>query len=261
MKPRLVLIKIGGNLITDKGKPLTARLERIEFFANELAQVYAKFTDTDFIIGNGVGSFAHFPAHEYGLREGAKTPKQLYGTCVAHSEAQQINFLVGNTLLAKNLPVFTISPSAIFACSDGKVTHTNLDPAKGLLSRGLIPLVHGDMAYDHTRGATILSTEKVLHEFAKALHNNYKRVSVIYLMAVNGVLDQSGATIPVVAAKDKVVLQDSLEHDTTGGILGKVASARKTAKYATEVFLADGREPGVIEQILTGHHVGTKIVV
>lgn len=260
MNKQLILIKVGGNLITDKTKPCTAKLERIQFFADELLSAYNQFGQVDFVVGNGVGSFAHFPAHKYGLRGGAQTKDQLYGTCMTHNEAQQINNLVAGELIAKHVPVFALSPSSMFTCHDGKIATTTFTPITGLLNQRIIPLVHGDTIYDDTRGTTILSTEEVLYAVLRELRANYVKVSVVYLMTVDGVLDNNGAVIQQLRPNDKVVVRQDLEHDVTGGIVGKIASARKSAQYADKVCLVNGTLPGALVHILQGKHLGTRVL-
>ncbi|HUC90029.1 MAG TPA: isopentenyl phosphate kinase [Patescibacteria group bacterium] len=261
MRKNLVLIKLGGSLITDKVKPFTPNMQHIKFLAEELRQARDEFTEVDFLVGNGAGSYGHFPAHQYGLKNGARTPEQLYGMCVTHNYVRELNDLVATELISKKLPAFTISPSSIFMHHGGQIASANLDPVDELLSRHCIPVVYGDTICDDILGTSIMSTEEVLHACMQPLRSGYAMVTVLYLLDSAGVLDDNGQVIPRLGANDNVIERLHLEHDVTGGIMAKIASARKAAKMADVVYLADGREPGIIRRAIIGEDVGTKIIV
>lgn len=58
---KLLLIKLGGSLITDKSRDYTARPQIISRLAREIKFARKTF-DSDIIIAHGSGSFAHTPA-------------------------------------------------------------------------------------------------------------------------------------------------------------------------------------------------------
>jgi isopentenyl phosphate kinase len=56
----LVLLKLGGSVITDKTRPFTARLDVIERLAAEIKNALTdRGDDLRLIIGHGAGSFGH----------------------------------------------------------------------------------------------------------------------------------------------------------------------------------------------------------
>ncbi len=258
MKKHLVLIKMGGSLITDKIKPNTFRKDHVHRIASEIRKLQTE--DVDFLLGTGAGSFGHFAAHQYGLREGAHTSEQFYGTCVTHNATQRLSGLVADEFTKKKVGVFTLSPSSMMNCRDGNVTSIYEEPMCNLLSSGIIPLVHGDTITDTSRGTTILSTEKVLHACMKYLRSDYEKLSLIYLLDADGVLDKEHRVMSAFTANDTLVVHGSLTHDVTGGIAGKVKSARLALEYADSIYLVNGMTPGVIEKVLAGETVGTRII-
>jgi isopentenyl phosphate kinase len=260
MKNHLVLIKLGGSVITNKSKLTTAKAAPMKQFAKEFAKVREEYPDTDFIVGNGAGSFAHVRAHEYGLRQGATTPKQLYGMSLVHSDVMRLNVLFADALTAQNIPAFSLSPATMITCSNGHVGTTYFTPLKMLLERRFVPLVYGDTFCDDVLGSHILSTERILHACLGALRPEYQKITVLYLLDVAGVLDAKGAVIPALHATDDIFLRANLEHDVTGGIVGKVQSARKAAQIADAVYLADGNAPGMLQQAIAGSNPGTHIL-
>jgi isopentenyl phosphate kinase len=260
MKDTLVLIKLGGSLVTDKTKPMTFRHEYVEQIAEDFRKFYGKMQETDFILGNGAGSFGHFPAHEYGLREGVKTRRQQFGIAFTHNAVQKLSGMVAQVFTDKELPVFCLSPSALFTAHDGKIASAHLAPLEGLLAQGIMPLVHGDGMFDDVRGGTIFSTEKILQACTDHLRTQYEKVIVLYLLNVDGVLDAEGQLISELKAHDEIAVYHEHDHDVTGGIIGKVTSARLAAKTADGVYIANGTVPQIVSRILGGEPLGTRVL-
>ena len=90
------------------------------------------------------------------------------------------------------------------------------------LKEGLIPLIHGDIAFDTRLGGTIVSTESVLCILAKSLPTS----KIILLGEVDGVLTSDGHLIEDVTPRSLHQIRSSLSGssgvDVTGGMLQKV---------------------------------------
>lgn len=258
MRAHLVLIKLGGSLITDKGKPYTIREQNIAFFAAELRTLYQDQA-VDLLIGNGAGSFGHFTAHQYGLREGAQNAEQLYGMCVTHNGVQRLNSAVAAKLTGQNIPAFSLSPASLLLCSDERIVSSYLEPIKSLLLKKIVPVVHGDTICDNKRGTTILSTEEVLYTCLQEFRADYKRITVIYALDVDGLLDENGALVPELKTEDDFVTHHVANHDVTRGIVGKIASARKAAQLADAVYLINGKTPDALRKAIAHQAVGTRV--
>lgn len=249
---------MGGSLITDKSRPRTFRKDHIKRLANEIHELQKG--GIDFLLGTGAGSFGHFTAHHYGLRDGARTTEQLYGMCLTHNATQRLSGLVADEFTNERVAVFTVSPSSMMSCQDGDIASINAQPLRNMLDSSIVPIVHGDMITDTTRGATILSTEKVFHECMKQLRLEYGKISLIYLLDADGILDKEHNVISQLTSEDTLFIHESHTHDVTGGIEGKLKSARKALEYADMVQLVNGSKPNAIEQVLAGRDVGTRVV-
>lgn len=255
----LILLKVGGGLISDKKTPQTARPKIISLITEEIKATKAT-TNFDLVIGTGAGSFGHFTAHEYNLRQGTSTPTQIFGMCKTHAEVAQLNALFVNSLISASAPAFSIAPSAIMQCADGSLSTTNFDTLDYALGHNIIPVLHGDGIPDAVRGMTILSTERILEACLKHLRKNYSRIVVIYLTNELGVLDSNGKLIPELTADASLHVTSTLAHDITGGMLEKVAAARNAlSNGATEAYIANGHQKGVLQTILSGAPSGTRI--
>lgn len=258
MNKSLAVIKFGGGLITDKSTPFTARRAQIKHMAAELKAARDALPEIDFLLGNGAGSFGHPPAKQYGLREGAQTPEQLYGMSVTHNGVQQLNTMVTSALIDQEVPAFSLAPSSMLACSDGKVSACNAQPLKQLLQRGLVPVVYGDTLTDDMRGTTIFSTEKVLEACLDEIRAHYQEITVVYVMNAPGVLNEAGEVLSRLDPNHDVQVTRHDGHDVTGGIVGKVDAARRAAKLATRVYIV-GSESGSLSKALKHQKVGTQI--
>lgn len=259
MTRRLVAIKLGGGLITDKAKPMTAKRALIRRLANEIAVIY-KMQKVELLIGTGAGSYGHFTAHKYDLKHGAKTDEQFYGMCVAHNEVRSLNSLVADALIAETVPAFTVSPSSIMTCRLGALNQPHIEPLRLLLSHHCVPILHGDTILDAEQGTTISSTEQVLNACLAQLKGSYDNISVIYVMNEAGILDEAGDVMPELSAQDEVWIRNLTMHDVTGGIAGKVQDARAALAFADNVYIVGGNTPGSILKAINGEAIGTRII-
>jgi isopentenyl phosphate kinase len=259
----LILIKLGGSVITDKKKKFTARRENIKRFAKEIRDAQKVFKGK-IIIGHGAGGFAHIPAAKYRTKEGLIGKNSLYGMAVTEDAARQLNMILVSVFLKEKLPVFSFSPAS-FLISDAKVySKSYLDPVKKALQTGIIPVVYGDVVIDKKIGCTIFSTEKMLSVLAKELKKLYK-IRIIYVTDVDGVYDKKGITIPVISKKNFNQLKASILGargvDVTGGMLHKVEEALALAEE-TEIktSIINGIKDGNLEKTIIGREVlGTRI--
>ena len=66
----LIIIKIGGSVITDKNKEFTTRPDNIRKIAREIKQAIDSNPNLKIILGHGAGSFGHVLAKKYQTNEG-----------------------------------------------------------------------------------------------------------------------------------------------------------------------------------------------
>lgn len=256
---KFLFIKIGGSLTTNKEKIRTANPAFIRKFAREFAAVYRDHSDWRIVLGTGVGSYAHFSAHQYGLREGAKTPEQFYGLAVTHSEAQHINLLITQALMNEHVPAFSLAPSSLLTANNRTIETSQFEPLKLLLMNNCVPVVYGDTILDRTRGTTIFSTEVVLQATLKALAGEYSETCAVYITKTNGVLGQTGKTIRELKVETLVPILKTLEHDVSGGMSGKAEAARTAAKIASRVYII-GPDMQKLRHILAGQDADTRVL-
>jgi isopentenyl phosphate kinase len=161
MIKEIVFLKLGGSLITDKDKPYTPRLDKLANLALEIKTVLDSSPELVLILGHGSGSFGHTAAKKYGTRDGVKTSEQWYGFAEVRFQAAELNRHGMESLINAGVPAIPFPPSSSMISNNRKVTSHNMLAIRKSLEVHLLPVVHGDVAFDEVLGGTILSTEDV----------------------------------------------------------------------------------------------------
>lgn len=220
----MIFLKLGGSAITDKTRDSTARADVIRRVAQEIKAAQVKQPALRILIGHGSGSFGHFAAQASGFGERGNWRAYAY----TGAAATRLTRILTDIFIAEELPVVALQPSASALCRDGELVRMAIEPIQIALERGLVPLVHGDVAFDETREMTIASTEKIFAYLAPRLHPT----RIILAGIVDGVYtadpmqDASAqllreitpALFPQIAAR----LRGSHGVDVTGGMMDKV---------------------------------------
>jgi len=258
---KVLLVKLGGSVITDKKKPYTAKASNIKSLARTIGQIHKN--GTPLILGTGAGSFGHYPVLRHKIDKEVKTKAQLLGFALTHSRVTTLNGLVVEALLKEGVPAIAIHPSSVIDASGGKVKSFYLDTLIGALRSGLVPVVYGDVVLDEKRGGVVVSTETIFEELAKRLPRSGVDIArAIYVSNTPGVLDQSGRVIPRINRLDKLALRTDNStngYDVTGGMQAKVDSAIRLARKGISVYIVGANPPKGITQAAKGDSVGTRI--
>jgi len=264
MKKPIVLIKIGGSLITDKNKPFKVNNEALRVIVKEIGNVVQK-TEKQLIVGHGAGSFAHVPAKKYNTISGVKTEKELFGMAKVCDAACQLNRIVVKELLKVKLAAVSVSPFGIFLSENFKLKKINSLVLKRLLEMKSLPVVYGDVIIDIKKGCTIFSTERVLGYLGQELiKDGFEVEKIIHCGKTDGVYDENGKTIPLINKKNfekyKKALTGSGGIDVTGGMIHKVEESLKLAEKGISGLIIDGVEKGSLLNAVLGKDVlGTRI--
>lgn len=266
-KPKLILVKLGGSLITDKKKPEAPRRALIERLTREIAS--ARETDsTAILLGHGSGSFGHAAALAHGIggpRRGERTSPRA--ASLTQDAAARLHRLVISALLACGESPFSLAPSGFMSTRHGRATKLALDPLRSALAHGLLPVVYGDVVTDSAEGTAIASTETVLTAIARRLHRRAFEVTrALWVGETPGVFDLGGKVIPTLNLSSwgllAINLRGAAGGDVTGGIRHRVESAALLARQGIPSLIFDGREPGALARALAGEDVaGTRFEV
>jgi len=145
-----------------------------------------------------------------------------------------------------------------YIAPDGAIIATETGPILAALDRGLIPLVFGDVAFDQTQGATIVSTEEVLAALVPVLRPTHLTLAGM----VDGVFDADPARQPdahplprlSAAQIDDLAAAFGGSHgiDVTGGMAAKLRTmaALLAGHPDLHIHLLSGEIPGQLQRHL-----------
>jgi isopentenyl phosphate kinase len=263
MASDLVLVKLGGSLITEKSATELARPDEIRRLALEIHRARQEGR-LGVVVGHGGGSFPHRPAHKYGTARGFSGAESAKGIAEVQHAASRLNRIVVRALMDAGEDAVSFPPSSFMVTSKGKPSKVFLEPLKLALARGVTPVPYGDVTFDEEQGCSIVSTETVLGALAK----KFKAKRIIIASKEDGVwrdFPQNTALVGEISAQNfaevRACLAGSSATDVTGGMLSKVESllllARKTK---AEIIIINGLVPGRLRDAMLGRKVvGTRI--
>ena len=108
----MILIKLGGSVVTDKSKVATARHDVIDRLAQEIAQAPGKK-----LIVHGGGSFGHIKAKEHNLHLGFTEDSQRDGICMVQKDMRDLNRMIEDGFHKAKVPVASIPAGAKYIAS------------------------------------------------------------------------------------------------------------------------------------------------
>lgn len=257
----IVVVKLGGSAITVKSNPCTPRLDVIHRALDAVAG-YRK----PLILLHGAGSFAHpFISKEvkkdrFRSREGQGVVSEV------ELNLDQLTRMIGVGLLLRNRPFVPIHPVGFLTLKGDVVVSSFLDHLRIVISTGLIPVSHGDLAPDVRGGFGIVSADRI----ASLLGEKMNVSKVLFGCDVDGIYDGDPKRKPSAKlihtvdrnASRKVLSETSgMRGDVTGGMHGKVAEAIRLAKNGVESYIFNLNDPRNLRRLLAGSSdVGTRFV-
>jgi isopentenyl phosphate kinase len=258
--PELLLIKLGGSIVTHKQRPRTVQRQRLQRLAGELASALAR-SDARVVLGHGSGSFGHVVAAEYGVHEGIDDAGGARGAALTQREAGELHRIVIDALLDAGVPAWSVSPSSAMVTEHGQVRSLQVEPVRLALDAGLVPVTHGDVVLDEARGSAICSTETALVGIASRLiERGLRPTRALWLGDTDGVWDADGRTIPAVALSDRERLEELVggarATDVTGGMRHRLDATFRLAELGIDSWILDGRRQGVLSASILGRPPG-----
>jgi isopentenyl phosphate kinase len=267
MKRSLIVIKLGGSIITEKSrsKPVF-RKKVVERICSEISSAKKK-QDFDLILIHGGGSYAHPVAKRYELNKGYLGPKSSVGFALTKKALLDLSLLVLETLLATGLNASIVDSSDIIIASNGKIKTFDTRHIKNLLTKGIIPVLFGNVMTDNLMGFSIISGDQIASYLAKI----YKASKVIFVSDVDGIFDRNpkihknAKLVQEINDKNyKDVVRNMESHnvnDVTGEMKGKILAIKKSLG-GIKVFITNGQNPkNVLKSLLNHKRLGFGTVI
>ena len=256
----MILVKLGGSVITDKAKLRTARSAVISRLAKEIATA-----KDELILVHGAGSFGHVMAEKYRLHEGHRDDSQFEGLGEVQRDVRELNLKVLNALIAAGVRPVSVPPGIVVRLGGGRIAKLDVGPFRDYLAMKMTPVTFGDVAVDSQRRFGICSGDDLMLELSKA----FTPTKSLFVTDVDGVFTsdpKSAGRAELLAeiSRDdvgKVNLSSRHAKDVTGGLEGKLLKMFEAAEYADESWILNGLVPGRLRDALAGKKfIGTKVV-
>lgn len=266
MTKQLIIIKLGGSVITNKkrSRPVP-RVETIQLLAKQVQKLYAS-GKYSLIIVHGAGSFGHPLALKYQLHQGMYTAQQRLGFGYTAKAMLDLNNILVSKLLKRSLPAVTLPPRAFTQQTGGSLKPFNYQLIRKLLEQGMLPVLFGDVVLDNNLGCSILSGDKIVAFLARKLAAK----KVIFLSDVDGIFNKDpkkfpdAALIPQINNSniDSVIAQldNSNTKDVTGGMKGKILSIQETLA-GIEVVITNGLKNGYLQKSFENNRIATTLLL
>ncbi len=245
------ILKIGGSVLTDKTVLESAKMEAIERIAAEIAG-----HDSGLILVHGAGSFGHIHAKNYSLVERFSRE----GVLETHRSVVRLNDLVVEALRRAGSSPVPVHPLSCTILRDGRIEAMQIDQFGEMVDWGLVPVLHGDVAVDRSRGAGIVSGDQLVTHLARSLEPEIVALGT----AVDGVIF-NGKVLAEVKREDLpeigTELGPSAGVDVTGGMRGKLEELLDLADEGISSLIFNAEKAGMIERVLGGERAGTLVEV
>ncbi len=263
-KNNLVILKIGGSVITDKenNKKIINKkvLKRI---IKEIAYAKSK-NDFPLIIVHGVGTFGHKLAKSFNLKNGYQNESQIKALSDLCLDLKKLNLEILKHLKRENINAITFKQSSAWKMINRRLSNCDLSIIKEYLQLKLIPVLYGDVLIDDKQKFSILSGDQIVYYLAKKLRAD----KVIVGTDVDGIFDRN----PKINANAKLIdpvnknnihklsLNDSGTIDVTDGMKGKVIELINLSEFQIKSKIINLTKPNILKKTLLGqNHFGTTI--
>ena len=255
----MILVKLGGSVITDKGQYRRFDRETAGRLASEIAAAGERM-----VLVHGAGSFGHILAKEHRLHLGITEDAQLRGAAEVMADVRELDLEMCRCLVHAGLPVVPLPLAACAVMRDGALERLELTTFLRYLDLGMVPMSFGDVVWDEVRGLSICSGDQLMMALAKELRPS----RAIFVTDVDGVLTADPAHDPgakLIERVDRGTLaalpRTQRNVDVTGSIYAKIQYMIDMAEVAGECLVLNGKVPGRLEAALRGRKVVSSRVV
>lgn len=266
----LYIIKLGGSVITEKGKQFTERIDVIKRLAEEIKEARE---DDGFalIVGHGGGSYPHVPAAKFNTHKGVIDEKSYEGIARVQAAASRLNNIIVRELITAGVNAISVQLSSTSISENGRIKEMYTKPMKMMLDYDMVPVPYGDVGLDTEKGCCILSTEEIINYLTKhsgEVFPGYQLKRIIIGGRVDGVFtgnpDEKGDAelIPLITPNNigevGQYLAESSGIDVTGGMKQKIESMLELAEVGIQSEIINVLKPGYLKRALLGEEgIGT----
>lgn len=249
----MILIKLGGSVITDKSQYKKFDRETTSRLCREIAD-----SGQDVVVVHGAGSFGHVLAKEHSIQNGLRDDSQIAPAMQVHHDAMELGMLVTAELMAVGIPAASVAPGSCFVMQDGRLIANDVEAVRRMRDIGVMPVTFGDVVMDRDRGFGIVSGDQLMELMAEV----FSPERVVFVSDIDGLYDRNPKThpdagfIPVVTEEVMgKVESDGNVADVTGGVRNKMEAMLRMCGPGRDCVLVNGTVPGRLLSVLRGEEV------
>ena len=237
---RMILIKLGGSIITNKGKPQSARRKAID---NILKQI--KKINEPKILVHGGGSYGHYWSVKYGMHT-KPARYSLKGLSVVKNSMIELDKIILDSAAKNKLNTYSLPPTDFM--NGNKPIRNKIQKIGEIAKSGLIPITYGDALWYSQKKSYILSGDVITTTIGKILK---PRLS-IFVLDVDGVYSNTKSKKLIYDFKKEKPTISKNRMDVTGGMTRKISEATKMSRSGLKVFFVNGNKPQRIIDAISG---------
>ena len=242
----MILIKLGGSIITNKEKPLTTRKKVVEKIVKNLKKI-----NEPLIIVHGGGSFGHYWSVKYDMHT---MPKRydMHGIAIVKNSMIDLNRIILDIFVKNKLNPYSLPPTDFML--GNKPEAKRVKQIESIAKSGLIPITYGDALWYGDKKTYILSGDKIMTHLSKIL----KPKLSIFVLNEDGLYSDLKAKKLIYELKEENPKIAKNKMDVTGGMTRKVEEATKIAKMGVNVFFVNGNKPErIVKAVKNRKYEGT----
>lgn len=249
----MILIKLGGSVITDKSQYKKFNKEQTARLCREIAE-----SGRSVMIVHGAGSYGHVLAKRYAIQNGLVDFAQVSPAAMVHHDAMELGLLVTSELMAVGIPAASLSPGSCFVMDEGRLVVDDEEVIRRMSHVGIMPVTHGDVVMDRQKGFAIVSGDELMEVMARI----FKPERIVFVSDIDGLYDSNPKENPEARMIPEVtreilddVSSDEDVDDVTGGVRNKMEAMLRMCSPDRDCVLVNGTVPGRLLSLLKGEEV------
>ncbi len=227
----MILIKLGGSIITNKEKPLSARRKTIDNLVKSLKKI-----NEPIVIVHGGGSYGHYWSVKYDMHTKERR-YDLRGVSIVKNSMIELNKIILDSFLKNKLNPYCLPPTDFM--TGNKPISKKVKEIEKISKSGLIPVTFGDALWYGQNKTFILSGDKIMTYLAKIL----KPKLCIFALNEDGVYADLKSKELIHELKGEHPSISENKMDVTGGMTRKIEESSQISKMGMNVFFVNGNKP------------------
>ena len=236
----MILIKLGGSIVTNKERPQSVRRKTID---NILKQI--KKIDEPKILVHGGGSYGHYWSVKYDMHT-KPARYSLKGLSVVKNSMIELDKIILDNATKNRLNTYSLPPTDFM--NGNKPIRSKIEKIGEIAKSGLIPVTYGDALWYGQKKSYILSGDVIMTAIAKVLKPSLS----VFVLNVDGVYSDTKSKKLIYDFKKEKPKISKNSMDVTGGMTRKIAEATKMSKAGLKVFFVNGNKPQRITYAVSG---------